>query len=283
MKILYLHQHFSTPRGATGIRSYTMATQLVQSGHEVAVVCGSYNNGLTGLSGPFKGGCRVGKVNGFEVVEFELPYSNSDNLISRTRTFLSFSLQATKLALLRDYDIIVATTTPLTIAIPGVAARWLRRKRFIFEVRDLWPELPKAMGVIKSRVIIWLLLLLEWVAYHSAHRLIALSPGILDGIIQQGVSGSDVKMIPNGCNLDLVIPTEGQDRPAGVAASDLMAIYSGTHGLANGLDAVLDCAAELQTRDCNDVKFVFVGDGKLKGHLQHRVRHECLSNVIFEK
>ena len=87
MKVLYFHQHFSTPKGSTGIRSYEMARALVARGHQVTMVCGSYGAGQTGLAGNFRRGVRRGAVDGIEVVEFELRYSNRDNFVKRALIF----------------------------------------------------------------------------------------------------------------------------------------------------------------------------------------------------
>ena len=181
----------------------------------------------------------------------------------------------------RDYDLLFATTTPLTAGIPGIAARWLRGKPFVFEVRDLWPELPKEMGVITNPLLLGLLSFLEWSSYRSAHRLIGLSPGIVTGIVKRGVAEKDIALVPNGCDLGIFGVETAPWRPAGVAADDLMAIYTGTHGIANGLNAVLDVAVELKHRGRDDIKLVLVGQGKLKQELLVRAEQEHLDNVIF--
>src|SRR5690625_4178077 len=147
MRILYFHQHFSTPKGASGIRSYMMARRLVEAGHHVTMVCGSPERADTGLSGAFQRGLRTGIVDGIEVIELDLQYSNADSFSKRTVTFLRFALRSIGLALTQQYDLVFATSTPLTAGIPGIFARWLRGKPFVFEVRDLWPELPREMGV----------------------------------------------------------------------------------------------------------------------------------------
>lgn len=281
MKVLYFHQHFSTPKGSTGIRSYAMARKLLEHGHQVTMVCGSYGGGNTGLSNAFEGGRREGVVDGIHIIEFNLAYSNHDNFLKRTWLFLSFAIKSVRLAFTQSYDVLFATTTPLTAGIPGIFARWLRRKPFAFEVRDLWPELPREMGVIKNPVVLWLMSLLEWASYRSAHRLIGLSPGIVDGIAKRGVKREHIAMIPNGCDLSLFADKSQPWRPDGVAPSDLMAVFTGTHGIANGLGAVLDAAAVLKQRGRNDIKLVLIGQGKLKPDLQARALQEGLDNVIF--
>jgi len=281
VKVLYFHQHFVTPKGAGAIRSYAMARKLIERGHSVTLVCGSAHGGTTGLDGPFVNGQRRGLVDGIDVVELNLEYSNSDGFAKRIRTFLSFALRSVKIALTEKYDLVLATTTPLTAGIPGIFARWLRGKPFVFEVRDLWPELPKAMGVIKNPAILWTMGILEWASYRSAHRVIGLSPGIVKGIQARGVPAERIEMIPNGCDLDIFTSEVEPWRPEGISDSDLMAIFAGTHGMANGLDAVLDAAAELKRRGRDDIKLLLIGNGKLKAQLQKRAIREGLDNVVF--
>lgn len=283
MQILYFHQHFSTPKGATGIRSYEMAQTALAAGHQVTMVCGSYGIGKTGLQGDFVKGKRRGMVDGIDVVQFDLSYSNRDSLVKRAGTFLKFAFGSVKLALREPYDVAFATTTPLTAGIPGIAARWLRRKPFVFEVRDLWPELPRQMGVIKNPVVLWALGVLEFCSYRSANRCIGLSPGIVQGIAKRGVAAEQITMVPNGCDLRIFSDVDDTPwRPDGVKDTDLMAVFTGTHGQANGLDAVLDVAAELKARGRDDIKFVLVGDGKLKAGLVVRASEEGLTNVVFQ-
>ena len=281
MNILYLHQHFSTPNGSVGIRSYEMAQRLLKHGHQVTMVCGSYGGGETGLSSDFIKGSREGVVDGIHIIEFDLAYSNSDGLVKRTGTFLKFAIKSIGIALTHKYDVVFATTTPLTAGIPGIFARWLRGKPFVFEVRDLWPELPKEMGVITNPLVLAAMSALEWCSYRSAHRCIGLSPGIVEGIKKRGVKASKVEIVPNGCDLTIFADEVTAWRPDGVADNDLMAVFTGTHGQANGLDAALNAAVELKKRGRDDIKLVLVGQGKLKESLQTRAKQEGLDNVIF--
>lgn len=283
MKILYFHQHFSSPKGTVGIRSYEMARRLVARGHQVTMVCGSYGGGETGLGLPFIGGKRRGTVDGIDIIEFDLAYSNSDGLVKRVMTFAKFALRSIGLALTERYDLVFATTTPLTAGIPGIFARWLRGKPFVFEVRDLWPELPKAMGVIRNPLVLGAMSILEWASYRSAHRLIGLSPGIVEGIAKRGVPRERIALVPNGCDLGIFAGNVEPWRPEQIKPDDLLAVFAGTHGMANGLDAVLDAAAELKRRGRDDIKLLLIGQGKLKPALQTRVQREALDCVVFHE
>ena len=281
MRVLYFHQHFSTPDGSVGIRSYEMARRLISRGHQITMVCGSYGGGETGIQQPFVKGKRRGMVDGIDIIEFDLAYSNIDGFVKRASTFVKFALRSIGLVFRENYDLVFATTTPLTAGIPGIFARWVRRKPFVFEVRDLWPELPKAMGLIKNPLVLAAMSFLEWASYRSAHRCIGLSPGIVEGIAARGIPKRRIEMVPNGCDLTIFAAEQAAWRPEGVQPNDLMAVFAGTHGMANGLDAVLDAASELKARNRADIKLVLVGQGKLKAKLVERAANEGLDNVIF--
>jgi glycosyltransferase involved in cell wall biosynthesis len=281
MRLLYIHQHFSTPNGSAGTRSYEFARHMVARRHHVVMVCGSYSGGQSGLATPFVRGKRTGTVDGIEVVEFNLAYGNHQSLILRSILFARFAVRSTLLALTEKYDVVFATTTPLTTALPGLAARWLRGKRFVFEVRDLWPELPRAMGVIKNRFVLAALSALEWCAYKSADRLIGLAPGIVDGIALRGPNRNCIALVPNGCDLHLFDTLDEKARLPGVSEKALLAVFCGTHGLANGLGAVLDAAGELRRRGRDDIHFALIGNGAQKKLLQARAASEALANVSF--
>ena len=281
MQIIYFHQHFSTPSGSTGTRSYEMARALVAAGHEVKLVCGSYRDGNTGLESAFKNGKRSGIVDGIHVTELALEYSNHDSFIKRVSIFAKFSVRSIAIALKEPCDLVFATSTPLTTGIPGIFSRWLRGKRFVFEVRDLWPELPREMGVITNPVILWLMSVLEWASYRSAHACIGLSPGIVKGIRRHSRRGLLTTMISNGCDIKLFSKEQSAKRPQGVDDNDLMAVFTGAHGIANGLDAVLKVAEILKQREYNNIKLVFIGDGKLKPMLVKQAKDRGLDNCLF--
>ena len=188
------------------------------------------------------------------------------NFRKRSLVFLKFAFNSIILALRKPADVIFASSTPLTAGIPGVFARWVFRKTFVFEVRDLWLELPKKMGVIKNPIILNLLSLLEWITYHSAHRIIALSPGMLNGINIRGIDRSNILMIPNGCDVDFFGINHETQRPVSVPNENFLAIYAGTHGRANGLHNLLDAAIILEEQGRSDISIVMIGDGSEKNH-----------------
>jgi len=282
MRVLYFHQHFTTPDGSSGTRSYEFARALVRRGHHVTMVCGFSAGGGLNLPVDSRRGWNRGDVDGIDVIALPLAYSNRDGIAKRSWLFLRFALRGVMIALRHDYDLLFATSTPLTAALPGIAMKLFGRgKPFVFEVRDLWPELPRALGM-KNPILLGGMSLLEWLAYRCADACIGLAPGIVDGIKKRAPRDRIVEMIPNGCDFELFTPAKrGPLRLPGIKPGDFVAGFTGAHGVANGLDAVLDVAAELKRRDRANIKFVLFGDGKCKDGLVVRAKREELSNVLF--
>jgi glycosyltransferase involved in cell wall biosynthesis len=281
MKILYCHQHFSTPYGAGGIRSYEMARALVEAGHEVTMVFGMHPRVGIALQKCERSGVHSGEVDGIRLIGLPFGYTNKLSIRQRIGIFLGFAWHSLRIALREEYDLIFATSTPLTAAIPGIAARWFRRKPFVFEVRDLWPELPRAMGM-KNPLLLGGMWILEGLAYRSSIGCIGLSPGIVEGIIRRSPEAHPVAMVPNGCDLDIFHPAlRAPITIPGIAPGDFVAGFTGAHGRANGLDAVLAGAAELKKRGSHHIKFLLIGDGSEKARLMAQAEAEALKNVIF--
>ena len=281
MRLLYFHQHFATPRGATGTRSYEFARALIARGHQVTVICGAHN--LSGVELPYDAsrGWHRGDVDGIDVISLPLAYSNHDSLLRRGWTFLRFALRPVRLALELDCDLVFATSTPITAVIPGLAAKWLRGKPFVFEVRDLWPELPRALGM-RNPFILGGMSLLEFLGYRSADACIGLSPGIVEGIRARSDERLPVAMIPNGSDLEVFHPSKRAKLTLpGIGADDFVAGFTGAHGVANGLDALLAVAEELHHRGDRRVKLAFIGDGKEKERLAARATELGLTNCLF--
>lgn len=282
MHILYFHFYFNTRDNPGGTRSYEMAKRLLDKGHIVTIVCGSRYGNLK-LEGEYVKGIRRGNIDGIDIIEIYLPNFDYENFIKRAISFIRYGIRSIKVALTHDYDLLFATSTPLTAGIPGIIMKYFRKKPFVFEVRDLWPELPKAMGVIKNPVILRMLSFLEWLSYRKADACIGLSPGIVEGIKKRSRDSLPVIMIPNSCDLDLFRPDKKGNISYidGIDENDFVAVFTGAHGMANGLDAVLDAAFYLKSMQVDRIKFLFIGRGMMKRKLQERARRHNLDNCVF--
>jgi len=280
MRILYLHQHFSIPSGATASRSWAMARHLAAVGHDVAVVCGQYEGSVTGLEGPFRKGRRIGAVGPINVVEFPIPCGNWQGIGARTGAFLRYAWRAARLALSEKPDLVIASSTPLTVVLPALLARRLAGVPFVYEMRDPWPELPRAMGGV-PRPMLAAMEPMANAACRRAAAVIALSEGMAETAIARGASPDRVHVVPNGCDLDLFGPHVAPWRPAEAVPWEALAVYAGAHGRANGLGQLLDAARLLRQRGEERLRLILVGDGAEKRALMERAEAEELHNVTF--
>src|ERR671916_2145132 len=246
MQILYLHKFFITRAGVGGTRSYEFARRFVARGHRVRMVTA---------------GAGQSSVDGIDVVGVPGAYSDYMSATAasdrdRMLAFGRFAAGATAAALRGPRpDVIYATSPPLTIALPALAAAARWRAPLVFEVRDLWPEAPIQMGALANPRLQRQARSLEREAYRRARRVIALSPGIRDGVIGAGVVPAKVVLIPNASDLDLFRPTAPPER--------FLVSYFGTMGEANDLTLAVEAARLLP-----DMPFVLMGDGKRRAQLE---------------
>jgi glycosyltransferase involved in cell wall biosynthesis len=267
MKITYIHQYFTTPEQGGGTRSYEMGRRLVRMGHQVNMVTTRREAGF--------GGWRVRDVSGMKVHELGVPYSNHMSNARRILAFLHFALAASWKAAALQADVVFATSTPLTVAIPGLAASLARRIPMVFEVRDLWPDVPIALGALKSPWSRWLACRLERLVYARSRHIVALAPGMRDEIVAKGVDPKEVTVIPNGCDTELFKP-DSEARQAVVRSLPQLGmgplvVFTGTIGRANGLGYLVDVAAAVRSLD-PEIRFVVVGDGAERAGVEERAR-----------
>lgn len=284
MRVLYFHQYFGTPQGKSGIRSYEMSKYLIEKGHEVTVIFASSERRKSPLGDrPFRYGMRRGVFEDIDLIELNVPFNHDFNIFQRSLIFFKFIFHSIRFVFTEKYDVLLATSTPLTIGVPGIIMKiFYPKKSFVFEVRDLWPELPREMGVIKNKLILWIMGVLEFFCYNKADVCIALSPGIKHGIEKRLKKRTPVYLVPNGSDLDLFKPGSASKTVfPGCTDSDFVAIFTGAHGTANGLDAALNAAKALQKSNAKYIKLVFIGSGNQKERLINRVKEEEIENCIF--
>lgn len=233
------------------------------------------------------GGLQVGRgfvrrqsIEGINVVVVGTTYSNKQSFIRRIISFLCFILFSIYAGLrAKGVDAIYATSTPLTVGIPAIALKWLKGAPFVFEVRDQWPEIPIEMGIIKNKILINILLWLERTIYKRSAAIVALSPGMADGVRSVLKKEKSIAIIPNSCDTDVFRPDINgskirQERSWG---NKLALLHFGAMGKANGLEFVVDVAERLKSN--TDIHFVLVGDGGEKASLVKRVNRSGLKNI----
>jgi len=283
VRILYIHQFFATRESHLGlIRSYEFARRLVRDGHEVVVVTSDSR-----LPDGFSNGLFThGEISGIEIRCVQVRYSNYMGNLRRGWSFLLFLVGATFSALRGPTpDVVFATSTPLTVAVPGLIASYLRRRPFVFEVRDLWPEAAIQMGAFKRNGIISRLAKhLERAAYRRATAIIVLSPGMATGVIDEGVDSNIVHQVPNCSDIDLFMPGERDDTTIERfnLSGKFTVAYTGAIGPSNAIESsVPEAARLLQERGRNDIVFLIVGEGKSLPLLRDAKERDALDSMIL--
>jgi len=257
VRVVYLHQYFNTPSMPGGTRSYEMARRLVAMGHEVNIVTSwREQDGRKGWFQTEEAGIRVHWL--------PAPYSNYMSYRQRIQAFFDFAWHSARKAAALEVDVVFATSTPLTISLPAVYAAKKQKVPMVFEVRDLWPEMPIAMGALKNKSMRYAARELEKWAYRHSKAVVALSPGMKAGIVSAGFSSKKIAVIPNSSdNVEFAYnPTAEKifrgsrpwlgDRP--------LLCYAGTFGKVNGVGYAVSLAKALLDRK-SDICILLVGDG----------------------
>lgn len=270
MKIIYLHQYFNTPAMKGGTRSYEMAKRMVARGHEVHMITSRRE-----LASEGSGDWEIEVIDGIHVHWLFVPYDNTMSYFQRIKAFFRFALKAGQRAIAVGGDLIFATSTPLTIAIPAVKAKKALKIPMVFEVRDLWPELPIAIGALKSPIAKFLAYRLERFAYFNSAHIIALSPGMKEGIVKTGYPENQVTTIPNSCDLDIFdLPrSEGEHFRAQRSwlGNKPLVLYAGTMGHINGVEWFAELAAKVKNLN-PEVRFLILGEGVDEAKVRDRAK-----------
>lgn len=271
MDIVYLHQYFGTPDMEGGTRSYEFSRRLVERGHRVNMIAAA----RLGESTRKEGMWWTTDEAGVTVHWCGVPYSNHMGFGDRLRAFGRFAVRASVRAGGLPQDLVFATSTPLTVALPGGFSALRRRVPMVFEVRDVWPEVPIAMGVLRNPVACRTALALESWAYRRSESVIALSPDMASSISTR-FPDVRVTVVPNSSDLSLfehpdvdqVSAVRGTrpwlgDRP--------LLLYAGTFGVANDV-GYLARVAEVLRSIAPEVRILLVGEGQGSAALERLAR-----------
>ncbi len=268
-RLVYLHQYFRGPGQPGGMRSWEIARRLSEHYDVHMVTTASDADSLHST-------WRVRDVGPLTVHEYALedPHHRSND--ERMSAFLRFAVVAAKRAWSIDPDVVFATSTPLTIAIPAIATRFARRAPLVFEVRDLWPDAPIAVGALDKPVIVGAARLLERVSYRVAHAVIALSPPQAEAVSERGARR--VSTVPNFANPALfdasVSGLIGDDVLPPQIENRSLVLYPGTMGLVNGAGWLVEVAAAAarlaEGPECEQPVFAIVGSGREEVAIRHR-------------
>lgn len=274
MKILIFYQYFTTPKGSWGTRIYEFSKEWVNKGHEVTVVTSIYS----------KSDLKAVKFienqifEGIKVKVLNIKIDNKQPIIKRIFSFILYSIISSWYAFTLKADIVISSSGPITVGIPGLISKIFSKKKLVYEVRDLWPEVPIEVGVIKNVFLKKVAYFFEKKLYENASLVVGLSPGIRDHIISN-FNHKNVISVTNSANLNLFGEKKYFDDNI-LNENEFYGIYTGNIGEINNSFWLVDAARNLKNKNIDNIKIVLVGDGQLKPEIISIIKKEKLINLI---
>jgi glycosyltransferase involved in cell wall biosynthesis len=280
MHILLIHQAFAALNEPGGTRHYELAHYLVEKGHRVTVIASpiSYLTGKSYSQHILRGIKKV--EDGITIYRAYTYPALHRSFFHRLFSFLSFMISSFFTSLqVEDIDLVWGTSPPIFQGLTAWLVARLKQKKFLFEVRDLWPDFAIAVGVLRQPLLIWASRGLEKFLYRHADRVLVNSPGFINHVRERGARTID--LVPNGADPRMFDPTlDGLSfRKEHRLDSKFVVLYAGAHGLSNDLATILEAARLLLDR--SDIALVLLGDGKDKPALVQRAQELNLSNLLF--
>ena len=273
MKIVYFYQYFSTPKGSWGTRVYEFAKQWVEQGHEVTVVSSVYSksdlNASKLIEDQYFEGIHVKVIN--------VTIDNKQSFLRRVWSFVKYSLISSYYAITLKADVVIASSGPITVGIPGLLARYIRRRKLVFETRDLWPEGAIELGIINNSLLKKIAYWFEKVCYKASSFIVTLSPGMSDNI-RKRFGYAHVDDVTNAANIELfstpkIFPESG-------LLPKTYAIYTGNIGMVNNSYWLYNAAKELKAMGREDIKVLLIGEGQQREELEELAKKEGVNNFI---
>lgn len=276
MKILFFYQYFGTPKGSWSTRVYELARRWVEAGATVTVVTSPYEKSDVKADGFISH--QV--VEGIQLIVINSGDSNRLSKYNRVLRSLVFSALAVWYALSRKYDVLISSSGPITVGIPMIAAKKLRRKRTIFEVRDLWPAGGIEMGLIRKKWQIKTALWFEKLCYTNADAVITASVGQKE-FIEKQMDNLHIEVIPNASDL-LLFGTPGTETLPEWTKNKTLLTHIGSLGFIHNIEYWLKVAKEISKLDKEvNILFVFIGEGAERKKLEELASNLQLNNVKF--
>ncbi len=263
-KIIYIHQFFSLPSVAGSTRSYDLAKKFIESGHQVEFITTS-----NGFEENFE---KLWNYKEIEGIKFHIlgntTMHNSTPYFKRMWLFSKFLFFSSFKIIKIHGDVVLATSTPLTVGVPAMIKRYRHRTPYIFEARDIWPETVIAIGAIKNKIFQKILYALEAKIYNHAAAIVPLSSDMKSSIVNRFPQLScPIKVIENISELARFqnnLDSEHSILKEKIGFKPRYTIlYAGTFGRVNGIMYVIDLAFKLLQIDPS-IAFVLIGKGAEK-------------------
>lgn len=282
MKILLINQVFVSPNEPGHTRHFEMAKYLQKFGDELVIVASDLNYQTGERTINHKGLVAEQEIDGVRILRTYMYPAIHRSYFWRILSFFSFMFSSIFAAMkVKDVDMIMGTSPPIFQAFSAWVVSFLRRKPFLLEVRDLWPEFIVSMGVFNNPILIKLARMLEMFLYRRATHILVNSPAYKDYIESKGISAAKITFIPYGADISMFHPDvrPSQIREELNLQNKFVVLYTGAMGQANDIYTILRAADRL--RDQENISIVLFGDGKERRNLQAETQRLGLTNLFF--
>ena len=275
LKIVYFYQYFGTPQGGWSTRVYELCKRWVAQGHEVTVITTPYDKSDIPR---FKGLRKKFEYDGIKVIVLNFAQSNKQSSYRRVWQFVKYAISSIYYALTLRYDTIICSSGPITIGIPGLAAKWFRGKKFVFEVRDIWPAGAIQLKIISNKTLIKLSYWFEALCYKNADLIVACSQGMKDNIFQR-FGYKHIEVVSNACDVELF---SGKQQDIGLKDTSRLAIvYTGSLGVMDDCMQIMRAIKEFNVYGYSNVYFVIAGEGIDRQRMMDYAKDNDITNVEF--
>ncbi|MCK5597183.1 MAG: glycosyltransferase family 4 protein, partial [Candidatus Eisenbacteria sp.] len=283
MKILFLTDNFPPETNAPALRTFEHARVWAEDGHDVTVITGAPNFPTGRVHDGYRNSLyAVEEMEGVRVVRVWTYMTPNKGRFRRSFDYLSFMLMSLPAAVIQERpDVVVGTSPQLLTAVSAWAAARLRRRPFVFELRDLWPESIAAVGAVSGGPVMRVVAALARFLYNRADCIVSVTESFVSVLRSRGIAESRLAVVRNGVNLSDFKPgpkENGLREEAGIRPDEFLATYVGTLGMAHGLKSVI-AAAEMTRGE--PIHYLFVGEGAERAELEHEVEQLDLTNVTF--
>lgn len=289
LDIVVVSQFFTPEMGAPAARFHDFGRLLIERGHRMTVLTGFPNFPSSVIHEGYRGRFRQREtIDGIEVRRGWIYASPKRPTLSKSLGYASFAASASLQALFGGLraDVVVATSPPPTVAIPGmIASRWLRAP-LLFDVRDIWPEAVVESGRLERGLVVRSLEAVERAVYRASSAVSVVTEGKRLRLMEKGVPEDKLAVIPNGVDLsrfDEELPVDDLLETAGVDRGRFLVIYAGIFGPSQGLDVLFDAALRIRAEHPDlapKLQFVLVGSGVERARLEKRRREQDLQDLI---
>ncbi|HRI01612.1 MAG TPA: glycosyltransferase family 4 protein [Saprospiraceae bacterium] len=280
-KILFISDNFPPEVNAPASRTFEHCKHWVNEGYEITVITSAPNF----PSGKVFSGYRnriysKELIDGIHVIRVWSYITANEGFIKRTLDYISFAFSSLICSLFIKTDLIIATSPQFFVAISGCFSAFLKRKPWIMEVRDLWPESIAAVGAIRNKKILKILEWIELRLYRSAKHVIVVTNAFKNNICSRGIPENKISVIKNGVDLSAFLPTPKDTKLIEELRlqQKFVVAYFGTHGLAHQLDFIIRSSIKINDPE---IHLLFIGNGAEKNKLKDLVKSLQCNNVTM--